>query len=114
MIRMLLILTVICVATSSALANDVCRNYYTELKEIVEHMGWKVTSAMGGGHNAHSLHYIGKAIDVSVRGKGEFDILMLYTIMENQGYRVRDERKRPKGQKVWGGPHIHLSIPFCR
>ncbi len=113
MLRTLLILTVMWIAASSAFANDVCRNHYTELKEMVQHMGWVVTSEMGGGHNAHSLHYRGKALDIRVRGKNEFDIAMLYTVMENYGYRVRDERKRPKGQKVWGGPHMHLSIPSC-
>lgn len=28
-----------------------------------------------------------------------------------QGYIVRDEREHPKGQKVWGGPHIHVELP---
>lgn len=114
MIRTLFILAIIWIAASSAFANDTCRNHYIELKNIVTQMGWRVTSEMGGGHNAHSLHYRGKALDISVRGRDEFDIAMLYTVMGEQGYYVRDERKRPKGQKVWKGPHLHLSVPNCR
>lgn len=98
----------------SALANDVCRTDHVDLRQIVENMGWVVTSAKGGGHNAHSLHYIGKAIDISVRGKTEFDIAMLYTVVEGLGYKIRDERKRPKGQRIWGGPHMHISVPRCK
>lgn len=77
-------------------------------------MGWKVTSEMGGGHNAHSRHYQGKAIDVSVRNRTQFDIDILLTIFDGQGLIVRDERKRPRGQKVWGGPHLHLAVPYCQ
>lgn len=98
---------------SSAYANDVCRNNYVDLRQIVQGMGWVVTSEMGGGHNAHSLHYQGKAIDISVRNKTVFDIAILYTIIEGLGYAVRDERTRPKGQRVWKGAHMHLAIPFC-
>jgi hypothetical protein len=31
--------------------------------------------------------------------------------MEAKGYKVRDERTRPAGQKEWSGPHLHVSAP---
>lgn len=93
---------------------DDCTASYIELKQIVTNMGWRVTSEMGGGHNAHSRHYQGKAIDISVRQKTQFHIDVLYTIITERGFIFRDERVRPKGQKVWGGPHIHLAVPLCR
>ncbi len=93
---------------------DVCSLYSFDLRHIVTSMGWVVTSERGGGHNAHSRHYRWKAIDVSVRNKSDFDIAVLFTVLENQGYIVRDERKRPKNQKVWKGAHIHIGIPECK
>ena len=97
-------------------ADTVCNNNYIDLRKIVMAMGWVVTSEIGGGHNAHSKHYIGKAIDVRSRGRSEFCIAMLYTVLEPQGYIIRDERIRPpkKVQKVWKGSHFHLEIPFCK
>ena len=93
---------------------DVCNTNYIELGNIVRSMGWTVTSEMGGGHNSHSRHYIGKAIDVRTRDKTEFDIATLYTVITEQGYIFRDERTRPKGQRVYHGAHIHLQIPYCK
>lgn len=90
-----------------------CESHYTELKAIAMGMGFIVTSEMGGGHNAHSRHYRGKAVDVRSRGKSDFQIDMLRLIVEQNGYEFRDERIRPKGQRVWKGPHIHLAIPYC-
>jgi len=93
---------------------DVCRTYFTEIKVIAENMGWKVTSTIGGKHNTGSKHYQGKAIDLSVRGKSQFDVDMLTLIMQNEGYIVVDERKRPKGQRVWSAPHMHVQVPICK
>ncbi len=91
----------------------VCNNSYVDLRNIVTKMGWKVTSEMGGGHNAHSRHYVGKALDISVRNRTDFHITILKVIIEQNGYVFRDERTRPKGQRVWGGSHIHLGVPYC-
>lgn len=102
------------VASIPNFAQNSCTSNYVDLRKIAIGMGWKVTSEMGGGHNAHSRHYVGKAIDVSVRGKSEFDIIALWTIMDRYGYIFRDERVRPKGQRVWKGKHIHLAVKDCQ
>lgn len=91
-----------------------CETHFTELKGIARGMGFVVTSEMGGGHNGHSKHYRGKAIDVRSRGKSNFQIDMLQMIVERHGYLFRDERVRPRGQRRWSGPHIHLSVPDCK
>lgn len=67
-------------------------------------MGW----ATGGVHNKGSLHYQGRAIDVSVTGKSDAEIKAFIAAAKAAGIRVVDERRRPKGQKVWGGAHLHL------
>lgn len=110
LIRLLLLLLVL----SVPLRADVCTTYYTDVVNIVAPMGWVVTSTTGGKHNIGSKHPIGKAVDVSVRMKTVFDIMLLTEVMEAQGYIVRDERARPFGQAVWRGPHIHISIPYCK
>lgn len=94
-------------------AHDVCQNNYIDIRNLVTSMGWTVTSEMGGGHNAHSRHYVGKAVDIRTRGRSDFDIAMLFTVLENIGYEIRDERVRPKGQRVWKGAHIHIQVPYC-
>lgn len=70
--------------------------------------GYHVTSTTGGEHNPGSLHYQGRALDVSVRGKDPGEVKRFMAQAQAQGYVVRDERARPKGQAVWGGPHLHL------
>lgn len=107
------ILAIIFLCSVPAYSNDVCRLDYMDIKNVVERMNWKVTSTTGGRHNKNSKHYIGKAVDVSVRGKTDFDVAVLFTVLENIGFIVKDERVRPKGQKVWGGAHIHISVPYC-
>jgi hypothetical protein len=110
MIKTLLIITILVVPILS----NPCDSHYTELKGIAQGMGFIITSEMGGGHNAHSKHYRGKALDVRSRGKTNFQVDMLKLIVERHGYIFRDERRRPKGQRVWKGSHIHLSIPDCQ
>ena len=34
-------------------------------------------------------------------------------LISDMGYVVLDERVRPLGQRVWGGPHIHINAPTC-
>src|SRR6188768_2512312 len=92
---------------------DVCNNTYKDIVKIVQEKGFVVTSTIGGRHNKGSRHYQGRAVDISCKMKSEFDILLLKDTMERMGYNFRDERIRPTGQAVWGGPHIHISISPC-
>ena len=73
--------------------------------------GLTVTSTTGGRHNAGSLHYMGRAIDVRSRTLTEQMVEDIKRFAAAAGIRVLDERKRPPGQLVWGGPHLHLEVP---
>jgi len=83
---------------------------WRQAKRIAEGMGLVVTSTTGGRHNKGSLHPLGRAIDVDDIGMTPQKIAAL----EAMGFRVKDERTRPKGQKVWGGSHYHLSWGFAQ
>jgi hypothetical protein len=72
--------------------------------------GWNVTSTTGGDHNVGSKHGKGRAIDVSVKNKTPQQIADFMKLAQSQGYRVLDERVRPKGQKKWDGAHLHLDF----
>lgn len=68
-----------------------------------------VGSTTGGRHNVGSKHYTGNAVDI--KGSGAFSndqVSTLKAAAAARGLLVRDERSRPRGQKVWGGPHIHV------
>lgn len=69
---------------------------------------FRVTSGVGGTHNPGSLHGKGLAIDIDHRGVDFEDLKRRVTAI---GGRVLDERTRPAGQKVWGGPHFHIELP---
>lgn len=69
---------------------------------------YRITSGTGGTHNVGSLHGSGLAIDIDHRG---VDFNQLQQRVKAVGGRVLDERTRPKGQKVWGGPHFHIELP---
>jgi hypothetical protein len=72
-------------------------------------MGFTVTGRNETtAHNPGSRHYVGEAIDVRTAGKTGAEIADFMSFMSAQGYVVRDERQRPPGQKVWGGPHVHV------
>ena len=71
---------------------------------------WAVTSTTGGRHNPGSRHGKARAIDVSVKNKTPQQISDFMKLAQSQGYRVLDERVRPKGQKVWHGAHLHLDF----
>lgn len=73
--------------------------------------GLSVTSTTGGSHNPGSLHYQGRAIDVSVRGLVDSQIEQLKALAGLQGIHVLDERSQLPGEKVWSGPHLHFDIP---
>ena len=65
-----------------------------------------MTSTTGGGHNTGSTHYVGRAVDVRTRDKTPAEVEMFMRRARETGASMRDGRVRPKGQKVWGGPHI--------
>ncbi len=72
--------------------------------------GFTVTSTTGGRHNPGSAHYRGRAIDVRTRDKTPQQVEQFIRDARAAGYRVRDERRRPAGQRVWSGPHLHLEF----
>lgn len=74
--------------------------------QVFRFPGMRVTSGRGGKHNVGSLHYSGEAIDIDHKNVKPFMI----KAWQDAGTLVRDERHRPRGQKVWGGPHYHLEF----
>lgn len=83
---------------------------YKDLKFFAESAGFTVTSTTGGKHNRGSKHALGLAIDVRTRDKSDAQIERLMRQCAALGVRVRDERIKPNGQKVWSGSHLHLEI----
>lgn len=81
---------------------------WQRLSEFAKARGFRVTSTTGGRHNVGSKHYRGMAIDVGTREKSPEEISSFMAAAQAAGIKVRDERSRPAGQKVWGGPHLHL------
>ena len=84
---------------------------YREIASNGRSLGFRVTSTTGGTHNRGSLHPRGRAVDFSVGGKSDAQVNLFMAEMRARGYRVRDERTRPRGQRVWRGPHIHVDGP---
>ncbi|NTX11917.1 peptidoglycan-binding protein [Myxococcus sp. CA051A] len=78
------------------------------MARLAERHGLTVTSTTGGRHNPGSMHYQGRAIDVRTRGVPAARLEAFMADARAQGYTVRDERTRPRGQAVWGGPHLHI------
>jgi len=91
--------------------NKVSLEPLQRLEEFAAQYGLKVTSTTGGEHNAGSAHYTGRAIDVSSRGFTQDMVDKLKALAQAWGFTLRDERTRPAGQPVWGGPHLHLEVP---
>lgn len=84
-------------------------SHLDQLSEFAKKFNLTMGSTTGGTHNRGSLHYSGNAFDV--KNSGGFDnarVTALKQAASEFGLLVRDERTRPKGQKVWGGPHIHI------
>jgi hypothetical protein len=77
------------------------------LKAFAKAHGFHVTSGSGGKHNEGSLHLLWRAVDLRTRDKTDAEVAAFKRAARRAGYRVLDERKRPKGQKLWGGPHLH-------
>lgn len=108
------ILTVVLVLVlSGSVFAEPCTHNYKKIADMADELGFTVTSTTGGRHNPNSKHYMGKAIDVSVKGKSDLVVDLFMQIMADLGYVVLDERVRPAGQKVWTGPHIHVHSPMC-
>src|SRR6266540_1817829 len=73
--------------------------------------GLRITSGRHGKHNVGSKHYRGLAIDVSCRSMTAARIEHLKRSARAAGLYIRDERRRPRGQKIWSGPHLHIEVP---
>lgn len=61
------------------------------------------------GHNVRSLHYAGRAVDVSVHGLDPAVIPHIIAQANRLGINVYEETTAPPCG-VWTGPHLHLSI----
>lgn len=83
--------------------------HWAEMAFQAEMFGFTVTGKNEKkNHNPGSRHYAGEAIDVRTAGRSNAEIADFMAFMRSQGYIVIDERVRPRGQAVWGGPHIHV------
>ena len=71
--------------------------------------GFHVTFTTGGKHNTGSKHGKGQASDIRTWDHTPAQVDSFIQEARRRGISVRDERTRPKGQKVWDAPHIHLS-----
>ena len=74
----------------------------------------RVTATTGGEHNPGSLHFLGRAIDVSSRGMTDAAVARIREFAQAAGLHVLDERTRLPGERVWGGPHLHISLPLFK
>lgn len=83
---------------------------FRELAAFARAHGFTVTSTNGGRHNTGSAHYRGIAADVRTRDHTAAQVEQFMREARAAGYMVLDERRRPAGQRVWGGPHVHLQI----
>lgn len=81
---------------------------YKAMVRLAKKHGLTVTSTTGGRHNAGSLHGRGRAIDVRTRGVSSARLNAFMREARQQGFQVVDERVRPRGQRVWSGPHLHV------
>jgi hypothetical protein len=78
---------------------------------FARHHRLRITDTCGcGGHNPGSLHYQGRAIDVSVQGVTDAEVQAIITSAGGWGIHVIDERHRLPGEQVWTGPHLHLEV----
>jgi hypothetical protein len=83
---------------------------FNDLVKIAKDNNFIVTSTNRGKHNVGSKHYMNLAIDVRTRDKTAKQIADFMQLLRREGLIVRDERTRPRGQKVWGGAHLHIEI----
>lgn len=64
-----------------------------------------------GAHVKGSLHYQGRAVDVSARGLTDTIVANIKEFAAQVGIHVLDERSK-QPWKEWSGPHLHLSVPI--
>lgn len=83
---------------------------YKDIVALAEMENFHVTSTNSGKHNVGSKHFKGLAIDVRTNDKTAFQCDQFIKLCREKGLIVRDERRKPLGQKVWSGPHIHIEI----
>lgn len=87
-------------------------SWYASIGEAVKPFGGTIGSTTGGQHNVGSLHGSGNAVDIPLGDwrniSPENQQAMIDRLSRQPGIKVRDERQRPAGQKVWGGPHLHV------
>ncbi|HXI15515.1 MAG TPA: hypothetical protein VNM48_04015 [Chloroflexota bacterium] len=86
--------------------------FYANVEASIAPFGGILGSTTGGKHNVGSLHAGGGAVDIpmgaSASPEAKANADRMIAELEAKGYRVRDERQHPPGQKVWGGPHLHV------
>lgn len=113
--KKLIILTLISLSlTLNTFSNEsVCRHTYKDIVPLAQEYGFTITSTVYGRHNKGSKHPLGKAVDIRTRDKSPEQVEGFMSFLEKQGYIVLDERKRPRRQKYWSGPHIHVHVPDC-
>lgn len=90
------------------------------LSHFKNDLGLTPSSVMSGKHNTGSKHYHGKALDLGLNTSFGGDMKKMrqfkdyFLEQQRQGkytnIRLLDETVRPKGQKVWGGAHLHFEI----
>jgi len=89
------------------------------LVEHLESLGLKPSSVKSGSHNRGSKHYSGQALDLGLNStfggdpqKMEAFIEYFNSELKNKfpNLKLRDERRRPAGQKEWHGSHLHLEL----
>lgn len=85
-------------------------NNFKDIVALAEKENFTVTSTNSGKHNVGSKHYLGLAIDVRTRDKTAFKCDQFIKLCREKGLVVRDERRKPPGQKVWSGAHLHIEI----
>lgn len=105
-------LALLCAIPSLVLARvDVRKGVDKRLLQFAAENGLRITAGRNGKHNVGSKHYKGLAIDVSCHTLSNATIEHLKRAAHLAGLYIRDERTRPKGQAVWGGPHLHIEVP---
>jgi len=100
-------------AAQTRAADTGTKSRISELLQFARLHNLRVTAGAGerSGHNRGSLHYLGRAIDVGARNMTDAMVENIRRLAAAVGINVIDERSRPQGQKVWTGPHLHLSFP---
>lgn len=83
---------------------------FRDLVAFGKSMGFDITSTTGGKHNRGSIHGIGKAVDFRTKNKTDQEVAEFIAAAIKKGFRIVDERVRPRKGAVWSGPHLHGEI----